>query len=357
MNKSKTLIIVTPGFPADEDDTTCIPPRQVFVKALQKTDPTLQLIVLTVRYPFFSGTYKWNGVEVISFGDKNANKAKRLLAYFKLLRTLRRLKKQTNIIGLLSFWLDKTAVVASYFAQRNNLPHYCWILGQDAKKDNKYVQWMKPKGAELLALSDFIAREFQQNYGITPENVIPVGIDPQCFDQQGLERSIDVLGVGSLIPLKQFDVFVAVIKALSLVFPKIKVVICGDGLEMENLNKMKIELGLRAHLTLTGSLAHAEVLKLMQQSKLLLHTANYEGFGTVQLEALCAGAQVISFVKPMDMMIENWHHVDGMEEMINCAKQILANPSPIYQRVIPFEITEIAAKVLDLYAHQIDPMA
>lgn len=34
--KAKALVIITPGFAANEADTTCLPPRQMFVKVLHK---------------------------------------------------------------------------------------------------------------------------------------------------------------------------------------------------------------------------------------------------------------------------------------------------------------------------------
>ena len=357
MNKLKTLIIVTPGFPANEDDSTCLPPQQVFVRALQEADSSLKVIVLTIEYPFFSSSYKWNGVKVISFGGKNKTKLFRLVALFKIWLTLSKLKKKNNIIGLLSFWLDKSALIADRFAKRNDLPHFCWLLGQDAKIGNKYVKLMKPKAESLIALSDFIAREFEQNYNIIPKNIISVGIDAKLFAPNEFERSIDVLGVGSLISLKQYHLFLAVIEELRFIYPKIKVLICGDGPEMNSLHQLIIKSDLVAQVSLMGSLPHNEILMLMQKSKLFLHTANYEGFGAVNLEALYAGAKVISFVKPMHVGIENWYHVNDLQEMITLSKEILADPFPVYKKVMPFTISNIAKRMLALYDHTIDPIS
>jgi len=44
-------------------------------------------------------------------------------------------------------------------------------------------------------------------------------------------------------------------------------------------------------------LAHPELLEWMQRGKVFLHPSSYEGFGIVCIEALCSGAEVISFVK------------------------------------------------------------
>ncbi|HEY0177269.1 MAG TPA: hypothetical protein VGC08_12880, partial [Pedobacter sp.] len=175
--KLKTLVILSPGFPENEADTTCIPPQQIFVKALKEVRPELNIIVLTFQYPFFSGEYQWYGIRVISFGGANKGRFFRLFTAPRVWVTLRKLNQEFRIIGLLSFWFGKCAYVADVFAKNYDLKHYSWILGQDARAGNKYFHKIKPAGTSLIALSDFIAREFNRNYGVSPEHIIPVGID------------------------------------------------------------------------------------------------------------------------------------------------------------------------------------
>src|ERR1700761_5854311 len=109
--KPEALIILTPGFPANETDTTCIPPQQVFVKALTEVAPRLKIIVLTFQYPFFSMRYEWNGVEVISFGSKIHSRVVRKFVPVRVLLELIKFNKQYRIIGLLSFWFGRCARV------------------------------------------------------------------------------------------------------------------------------------------------------------------------------------------------------------------------------------------------------
>jgi glycosyltransferase involved in cell wall biosynthesis len=61
----------------------------------------------------------------------------------------------------------------------------------------------------------------------------------------------------------------------------------------------------------------------MQRSKVFLHTSYYEGFSTVCLEALYAGAQVVSFVEAMERKIPHWHIVKSSREMIREILEIL----------------------------------
>jgi glycosyltransferase involved in cell wall biosynthesis len=350
-NKVKTLVILTPGFPENEADSTCIPPQQIFVKALKETHPELNIIILTFQYPFFSAEYDWHGIRVIAFGGENKGRLFRLFRGLRVWKTLGRLNKEHQLIGLLSFWFGKCALIASGFARRHRLTNYCWILGQDAKAGNKYFNLIKPAAESLIALSDFIATEFHKNYGIKPAHLVPVGIETSLFDAANAERDIDIIGAGNLIPLKQYPVFLEIIHSLKTFRPDIKAVICGDGPERKRLEQMIKALRLESNVLLKGRLSHPEVLLLMQRSRLFVHTSNYEGFGAVCLEALYAGAQVVSFVEPMQAAIKNWHIAAGTDEMVNILKTLLQDPTIRYEPVLPFPIQDNVKKIMDLFDH------
>jgi glycosyltransferase involved in cell wall biosynthesis len=348
-NKAKALIILTPGFPENEADSTCIPPQQIFVKALKEVDPAISIIVLTFQYPFFAKQYYWHGIRVISFGNTRNSRVIRRFTGVKVWFELLRLHQEYHIVGLLSFWLGKCAYIGSLFAHKNNLQHYTWLLGQDAKAGNKYFNKAKPTGKSLIALSDFLVKEFYKNYGIEPAHVIPVGIDTALFGSGNPERDIDITGAGNLIPLKQYDVFLEVIAALKISFPAIKAVLCGDGPEREKLKEKAALLGLENNVIFAGRLPHGEVLALMQRSKAFLHTSNYEGFGAVCLEALYAGNQVVSFVKPMDDHIANWHVAGSKNHMVTLLTGKLSAKTTTYNAVLPYPIQANARAMLQIF--------
>jgi len=350
--KPDTLIILTPGFPKNEADSTCVPPQQVFVKALQGAAPALNVIVLTFQYPFFSAEYSWNGIKVIAFGNRRNSRFYRKFTGIRVWQTLKRLHKEYRIIGLLSFWFGKCAYIGDVFGKKYRLKHYCWILGQDAKAGNKYVKRVKPQAGSLIALSDFIQREFKMNYAVRPEYIIPVGIDTRMFPPIESKRDIDILGAGSLIPLKQYDVFLEMIHFLKEFNPDIKAVICGGGMEMLRLKNMAERMDIAENISFMGIIPHNEVLAMMQRSKILLHTSEYEGFGVVCLEALYAGAHVVSFVKPMKQEIKNWHHADDKEDMALKLKDLLAVRKLRHEPILPYQIEDNARAMLKLFDHK-----
>jgi glycosyltransferase involved in cell wall biosynthesis len=356
-----TFIILSPGFPANEADTTCLPAQQLFVQHLHENFPALNIIVLAFQYPFNKSAYKWKGVQVISFNGRNRGGLKRLHTWYMVRRTLISLQRMHSIAGLFSFWCTECALVGEKFARKHHLKHFMWILGQDARKSNKYVRIIKPASGSLVAMSDFLADEFEHNHFIRPRYVIPNGIDPRMFVQVAEPRTIDVLGAGSLIPLKQYDVFIDLIAQAKKKFPGIKAVIAGDGPERVSLERRIRETGasyedsrpeLRRtppfHVELIGEKPHPEVLRLMQQSKIFLHTSSYEGFSTVCLEALYAGAHVISFCNPVYEKIPHWYVVRNKEEMLRKLLELLSG-NLNHERVIPFSMSDTAKRVMQLF--------
>ncbi|WP_448701632.1 glycosyltransferase [Mucilaginibacter sp. AW1-3] len=350
MNGSKTLVILSPGFPESEADTACMPLNQVFIRALKQAYPRLNIIIIAFEYPFKKASYTWNDIPVIALGGKNRSRAYRLANWVQVWQTLAKLNKQHQLIGLLSFWFDECAFVGHYFAKLHRLKHFSWMLGQDARPGNRYFKWIKPTGESLIALSDFVARQVFKNYGILPGNTITTGVDVSLFGPGGRERDIDILGAGALIPLKQYDIFIDVVKFLKEFMPDIHAVICGKGPEKERLLTIIKQNKLENNITLRDEVPHAEVLSLMQRSKVFLHTSSYEGFGAVLLEALYAGAQVVSFVKPMDAHIEHHHRVNNMIEMCLTLLEIFEETEPDHAPVLAYPIENVASNIMQLYA-------
>ena len=344
-----TLVILTPGFAASESDSTCMPPQQVFVKALKKNDPSLNIVILAFQYPYKEDSYLWNGIKVISFNGIGKSKLGKLVLWLNVWNTLRKLKQQNNIIGILNFWVGECALIGKYFGRLNKIKQFTWILGQDAKKANKFFSLVKPKGSELIALSDFIAEQVLINYGIKVAHTIPVGIDSSMFRQLPIERDIDVLGAGSLIPLKRYELFIYSIKELTFHFPKIRAMICGKGPEQEKLQALINDLSLTGNITLAGELPHQDVIGLMQRSKIFLHPSSYEGFGSVCAEALYAGCQVISFCKPMTQQIEQWHVVKTETEMKEKTLEILQQTHISHKSITTYAIEDTAGKMMSLF--------
>jgi glycosyltransferase involved in cell wall biosynthesis len=358
MSKAETLVILTPAFPADEADSNWLPAHHQLVKELKHQFPDKDIVVLAFLYPYHAARYDWNGVSVISFNGMNGKgRWQRLLLWRDIWRALGQVRRRHRIIGIFSFWCGECAFMGHYFGLAHAIRHRCWISGQDAQKGNKWVKLIRPRGRELVAMSNFLRRNFQENYGIEPEVVIPNGIDARLFSSGSWppvagspspERDIDILAAGSLVPLKQYEILVRVVDSLQQCFPDIKALHCGEGEEKGRLQSLVGELGLERNLQLLGEIPHREVLQLMQRAKIFLHPSSREGFSTVCLEALYAGAQVISFCDPADRRVSEWHIVDNEAGMVTEAISILDAP-PDPKPVLLHTIEENARAVMELF--------
>jgi len=349
MTNEKTIVILTPGFAKDEADSTCIPTQQNFVRALKEIYPQLNIIILALDYPYFTKKYKWHNNTVISFNGRNKGGLFKLLLRRKVFSVLKEIHGSKNIIGLLSFWYAECALIGKKFADKNGLKHICWICGQDAKKGNKCVRRLTPVADELVALSDFLQDEFERNYNIRPQCVIPQGINAKQFSKEIQQKDIDIVAAGSLIPLKQYEIFINAIAEIKKQLPGIKAMLIGDGPEKNKLEALIKMNELQSNIILAGELPHAEVLHRMQRAKIFLHPSSYEGFGIVCIEALYAGCHVISFCKPMKQDIENWHIADSRKAMVEQTVKILQSPLAIYKKVVPFGINDTVKKMLQLF--------
>lgn len=388
MSANQTLIILTPAFAANESDRESIwlPAKQSLIRCLNRNFPELEVIILSFQYPSTKHRYHWEGNQVIAFGGNNRTRGRQWWVWWQVYREMRRINKQKHVIAILSFWCAECCFVGHYFGLLYHLKHFCWICGQDAKKENQFVKRIRPRPEELVAMSDFLMRSFLQNHGIKPAWLIPDGLDTALFSSEPPEtgreksregavilkthekthtytqseqtslnekregtRDIDIIGAGGLSPLKQYHIFIDVIAEIVKSHPTVRAVLCGEGEQMDSLHHQIERLGLSNHIKLTGSLPHKAVLQLMQRAKILLHPSRYEGFGNVCLEALYAGTEVISFVQPVDAPVPHWHIAIDPADMLKRSLQLLSATSPSYEPVLVYDMDDSARKFMTLF--------
>lgn len=346
---SKTLVLLSPAFAAYEGDNW-LPAQANLVRTLNKLYPSLKIVIISFHYPARTQPYEWYGNRIIPFGNNKTGKWQTILRWRKVWNYLRSLKQQERLLGIFSFFCSESAFVGHYFAQRNGLKHLIWVLGQDAKPGNKQVRRIKPAADELVCISDFLQKEFYKNYGIQPAQVIPIGIVPEYFSSEEQDRTIDLLGVGSLIPLKRYDLFIDVVKIVVEQLPDLRAAIVGGGPEFDALQQKIVRLQLEKNIQLTGEKSYPETLEWMRRSKLLLHPSAYEGLGMVNLEAIYTGAHAISFCQPFDQEIPHWHIVKDVPEMATKALQLLQNVDTDYSSQQPFLMDDTARQLMALMA-------
>src|SRR4030095_2862431 len=143
------LLVITPGFPANEEDTECLPWVQSFITKLNDSRPEVKIIVFALEYPFKKERYKWFSNEVQSFNSWKKSKLYKIYSWLGIWHRLGIINNEYRICGIISYWCGEAAYVGNFFARRKGVKHIIRICGQDASKENKWVRRIRPKSSEL----------------------------------------------------------------------------------------------------------------------------------------------------------------------------------------------------------------
>lgn len=353
MKKPETLVVITPAFPDHESATWWVPSQQGMVKALQENFPGIKITVFSLLYPQQQSSYTWHNIQVTPFNGMHYRKWKRPVLWKNMWQSLRGLRRQYTIIGLFSFWNGECAFIGQYFGRLYGIKHISWICGQDATKQNKWARFIRPRGHQLAAMGAFLRDQYQRSHGIQPLHLVHNAINPKSFPAiPPTERDIDIMAAGNFEPLKQYDLYANIVATIRKSLPAIKAIHCGLGREKEKVEGIIQAQSLGNTLFLLGGRPHPEVLEWMQHSKVFLHTSRYEGCSTVCLEALYAGAHVISFCYPFDHPVAHWHVATNADEMIAKAIEILTNPVTDHTSVLCHSMDDSAKKVMELFTSE-----
>ncbi len=286
------VLVITSGFPENEKDTDCIPPMQEYFRSLIKNHPEIKVTVISIHYPYKNFVYQWESIKVYSCGAARSSQPKRFLYWLRAVYLALKINRKSKIDIIHSFWLTESAMIAAFISLILQVKHINTMMGQDAKSGNKYLKILPLKKIMKVAVSENQSLYFSRSAGKEPEYVIPWGIEKFFVEKD--ERAIDLVGAGSLIPLKNFRLFIEIVKKLKTDFPSIKCLLIGDGVERGTLEELISKYDLRNNISLTGHIKREEVLRFMMKSKILLHTSGYEAYGYVIAEALASGCYVVS---------------------------------------------------------------
>ncbi len=136
-------------------------------------------------------------------------------------------------------------------------------------------------------------------------HVIPMGVDTEKFNAYGrdsLETYFDadciILTAGRLISIKGINYLIQSMPQILQRFPKAKLVICGDGPEKGNLQRLAEALNISERILFTGYISHDEMIQYYKSADVFILPSieidGYkEGLGMVIIEAMACGTPVI----------------------------------------------------------------
>ena len=320
--QNKHILILTPGFPKDEDDFNCIPPLQEYLIGFKKQFPDSKITVISFQYPFSNQEYRWNSIPVLPMGGKNA-KIKKPLLWLKVIKSAKEIYCKNKIDAIHSLWLGECALLGNYLSKKFNCSHICTLMGQDVKSTNKYLKRLIEKEIKFVALSENQANEFHKLTSKKADEIIHWGIDDQPVNNSG--REIDFLGVGSLIPLKNYSFLIKTVEEVKKNFPQVSCKIVGAGPELSNLKSMAEQNGLIKNIEFTGLLNRKKIFKLMQRSKIFVHPSTFEGSGYVFAEAIANGMNILSFNVGYAQKHPKWSIANDDKDFIALSQKLLSS--------------------------------
>lgn len=318
------LLILTPGFPENESDTAAMPYLQVYVKNLARTCPGLKITVITVWYPFERRKYNWHGIEINALGIKNSKMLNYCKAVITVVVSALSLNKSYPV-GLLHSFYFPLALHGNLISGLLGIPHVNTIIGGDGATKTKSTGWINLSRVHIVTLSACHNQSFFKAFGRNSDSIIPFGLDATDFPEiPAGRRTIDILGVGALYPVKNFSLFIDIIIRLLADYPDLRICIVGNGSEKEMLQKKIDAAGVEKNIALTDSLPREKVLLKMQQSRIFLHTSDYESQGYVFYEASYAGCQLVSTAVGVAEASAQWKICRTPEELLTTLRTLLS---------------------------------
>jgi len=219
---NKHVLILTPGFPKDEFDDTCIPPLQKYLFYLSQNE-SIYISIISLHYPFAFKKYIWNKIAVYSCGGENKSWLFKIINWFKVYNYFNIINRKRKVDIIHSFWISESAFIGNYLSKKYNIRHVITLMGQELKVKNNYLRFIDLNNSKIVAISEFIAEQFSIKTGRKVTKIIPWGIDTEKINENKEERIIDFLGVGSLSKLKSYKLFIEIIEEIRKHNPYIKV--------------------------------------------------------------------------------------------------------------------------------------
>lgn len=167
-----------------------------------------------------------------------------------------------------------------------------------------------------VAVSDAVARFARAECGANGVLVVPNGLDLAPFRVlNGVAESAKVVGaLGRLDPQKGHDTLIRAWPRVLEKHPDASLVIAGEGLLRQDLERLVARLGLERSVALQGH--RSDVPRFLASLAVFSMPSRWEGFGLALVEALAAGKPCVA------------SDVDSLPEVLGCAGVLVPKDDP-----------------------------
>lgn len=177
-----------------------------------------------------------------------------------------------------------------------------WVFAiVNAILSNKYVVLTTHAADGIRKKIPFIKRKLV---------IIPNGIDVTFFTPgtQPQEKKI-ISMIARMNPLRDFETLIKAFDELAVKYPDVELHIAGDGPDFEKVKHMKEMAVHKQKIILSGVFNEKEILELLQNSFLYVHSSLADNMSTAVMQAMsCALPVVASDIEALHLLIKNQHN-------------------------------------------------
>jgi len=234
------------------------------------------------------------------------------------------LKQKFDIIN--SHFAIPTAPSSLVVSKLLRIPHILSLHGGDLYDPSKALSPHNTRGLHgtveicinashtVIAQSSNTRKNAYKYYNIKKDiEVIPLGIPNVTYNlksrkELGIDKEdITLITIGRLVPRKALHKLLEIVSKINN--KKVKLLIIGDGPEMEGLKRKSEDIGIKQQVVFTGKLSDSKKHQFLNIADIYVSTAMHEGFGLVYLEAMKYSLPIVTF--------DNGGHTDFLENNIN----------------------------------------
>lgn len=167
----------------------------------------------------------------------------------------------------------------------------------------KWVEYFVASRARHVIVPSVYLKTIVSNWGVPRNSIVVIQNGFRDFEVEGRKQVLRgmvkahgeiVISAGRLVPWKGFDVLIKAVPLLSKKFPQLKVLIAGDGPEMERLEQLSKRLEVGEHVTFLGQQSQDVLFSYIKLADVFALATNYEGLSHQLLEVMAIGTPIVT---------------------------------------------------------------